>query len=390
MYQGGITIKKYVYINGNERVAIENVELFQVFLRSGKITKDTFLFDEEIQNWVSVLQIPEFATFFQYAPNSQPFYGNNQQQGFPQNQPYQASYQNFQPPVPVKKTPLYVTIAIIAGIAAFVAVGFLTGLFKKHTDTTTAAHITDIFSSTTQSESTSSGSDSSDNSSSSSKEMRAVQKMVSIMQDLNNNVPISEEQYSSSEYGQLAPVLKEFQNYYIKLQKERNRIQDEVTKLDVNSIFTEENLGNLDNIKTTEDNLRNYLDDYKTYEQNYKQYTAEYKDNIMKLDLPEASKNNFLQSFNKSNDQVMVLMDKFFTAEESFINNMIQIMTFLEGKQGEYDFSGGQIQFYSDDDVNTYNNYYTEMQNAANQEVDIQKQMTQMSQKTLDNLKSAQ
>ncbi len=68
---------KLVYINGNERIFIENTDFLKLLVGSGKIHKDANLFDEEKQTYVTVAKVLENESSNQAGYNTyQPYYNN--------------------------------------------------------------------------------------------------------------------------------------------------------------------------------------------------------------------------------------------------------------------------------------------------------------------------
>ncbi len=422
-------IKKYIFVNGNEKLPIDNIEQLRALLGSGKILKDTFLFDEQTQGWVNVQQIPEYnqlvtqaySTQYQtnqpyqqpniqqqnvpnnsqgpaYAPNQgnsekqaypnqgysqgQPFnpnntynpnQGYNPNQAYNQNAPFNANqgynqnlnyvpnmgYMQGQPymqgPVPKKRGKAGIIALILVLVLAALGVGAYFVFFKGSGLTA-------------------------------EQKSSAQDRLISIATQYNSHKTIANEPESKDKYGSMAPIVSAYQDHFYTIQQGQNKIQNEITNLNVKGIFTQEVLGNIEKIKQTRTKLKNYLSAYKKYEDNVRDSITECRKKVA-----DNTKDStvFLTKMVKFTDDNTESWEKFFKVEENFIQKLDELLGYLADRQGSYTVtSGGQIQFESSADVTDYNKIYKDMNSYAQNEVDIEKEMSQTNQKNIDVLKT--
>lgn len=421
-------IKKYIFVNGNEKMPIDNIEQLRALLGSGKITKDTFLFDEQTQGWVNVQQIQEYNQLFspaytqyqtnqpfqqpniqqpnvsnnsqgpEYIPNQsysqKPVYPNqnynqgqqysqntaynpnlgyNQNQAYNQNAPFNANqgynqnpnyipnmgYMQGQPymqgPVPKKRGKAGIIALIIVVLLAALGVGAYFMFFKGSGLTAEQKN-------------------------------NAQERLIFIASQYNSHKNIVNEPESKDKYGSMAPIVSAYQEHFYKIQQGQNKIQNEISSLNIKGIFTQEVLGSSEKIQQTRAKLRNYLNEYKKYEENVRDSIT-----ICKKKVSDSTKDStvFLTKMVKLTDDNNTSWEKFFKTEETFIQNLDKLLGYLADRQGSYNVtSSGQIQFESSADVTAYNKIYKEMNDNAQNEVDIEKEMSKTNQKNIDALKA--
>lgn len=402
---GGIIIKRFIYVNGNERFAVENIEHFKVLVNAGKITKDTFLLDEETQAWVGVLQIPEFGQFFmsntgsQYMPNQQyqqqsnpqnyQNTGINQNQGFNPNQNYnqaQGFNYNVNYPQPPKKKGK--VVAIILAIV-FVVAGLGAGayfLFLKDSDkgTTYGQKIE----STKKAESTKKVSK---NKVTHEQEVQATKKIVSLASNFSSgsgslSPKLSSENYED-EYGGLYPIVEATEKYYMEIQKGKEEAEKAIQDLTSESVFTKEILSDSGKLSEAKSKIKKFITVITDFEELIISSTEKFQKTIQDADIPSSFKSGFLDGFEKGNSQTMDLLKRVFNAYETALTKFSDLFTFLQSRQGDYKVSeDATISFYTDEDKDTYNKIFTEMQEASEKGDQLQKELEDKSKKAFGSL----
>lgn len=372
---------------------------------SGKITKDTFLLDEETQAWVGVLQIPEFGQFFMsntaspYPPNQQfqqQAYQQNYQnpgfntnQGFNPNQAYNQgqgfNYNVNYPSAPAKKnkTPLII-LAIVLIAAALGAAAYF--LFIKDSDKGTANE--HQIESTKKAESTKKVFT---DKVTHEQEVQATKKIVSLASNFSSGSGSLSPELSSEnfedEYGGLYPIVEATEKYYMEIQKGKEEAEKAIQDLTSESVFTKEILSNPNKLSEAKSKINKFITVIKDFEDLIISSTEKFQKTIQDADIPGSFKSGFLNGFEKGNSQTMDLLKRVFNAYETALTKFSDLFAFLQSRQGDYEVSAdATISFYTDEDTDIYNKIFTELQNAIEKGDQLQKELENKSTKAFESL----
>lgn len=376
-----------------------------MLVNAGKITKDTFLLDEETQAWVGVLQIPEFGQFFMsnaaspYPPNQQfqqqPYKQNYQSQGFNANQGFnpnqnynqaQGFNYNVNYPQPPKKNG---KVAAIILAIVFVVAGLGTGayfLFLKDSDKGTANG--QQIETTKKAESTKKVST---NKVTHEQEVQATKKIVSLASNFSSgsgslSPKLSSENYED-EYGALYPIVEATEKYYMEIQKGKEQAEKAIQDLTSESVFTKEILVNPNKLNEAKSKINKFITVIKDFEDLIISSTEKFQKTIQGADIPGSFKSGFLNGFEKGNTQTMDLLKRVFNAYETALTKFSDLFAFLQSRQGDYEVSAdATISFYTDEDTDTYNRIFTEMQDAIEKGDQLQKELENKSTKAFESL----
>jgi DNA-binding ferritin-like protein len=217
----------------------------------------------------------------------------------------------------------------------------------------------------------------------------AQERLITIATQYNSRKTIVSEPETKDKYGSMAPIVSVYQDHFYKIQQGQNKIQNEITNLNTKGIFTQNVLGNPGNIQQARTRLRNYLNEYKKYEGTVRDSIT-----ICKKKVSNNTKEStvFLTKIAKLADDNIASWEKFFKAEEGFIQKLDELLGYLAERQGKYTVtSSGQIQFNSSSanaDVTAYNKIYKDMNSYIQNEVNAEKEMSQTNQKNIDALKA--
>jgi hypothetical protein len=189
-----------------------------------------------------------------------------------------------------------------------------------------------------------------------------------------NGEPIEPKDYDEKTYGAAAPMLKIMNDYMTGLQADSMKMNEEMTRLRLETLLTEETLRNAEQITRGQARLQSMREIMDRYESLFKQRANDLPAKVMSSDVDEKIKREFLNGFNQTKDQGLRMLSQLFEIERRFASKAEEMLDFVKQRQGQYRFLGSTIQFASRQDELEYNRLVDQVNKIAEEETEWQEQ----------------
>ncbi|SHI92133.1 hypothetical protein SAMN02745163_01024 [Clostridium cavendishii DSM 21758] len=188
-------------------------------------------------------------------------------------------------------------------------------------------------------------------------ERETCKKITEIVQSSLNNEDISSLEFDKNTYGYGVSVLELTQKYYMDGYGKSVALQKEIDLIGFKTILLPESLSNNEKliesknkIKKTADLLNKYKRDTDVTLENFKKDAN--SDKISKI-----YRKGFVKGVLESFPEDKEYLDKCFNSADLILKDTQKILEFIETRHGNFKATENMIYFYSDSEVDEYNNY---------------------------------
>ncbi len=218
------------------------------------------------------------------------------------------------------------------------------------------------------------------------RDRRAVADITSTMQQMMSGGELSSKESDDKKYGEMAPMVKIVTDYAKDMQSDMLAMNKEMEALQLDTMLKRETLQDTEHINGGRNKLQNMREMLDRYESRIKQRADDVPNRVAASSMDDSQKREFIAGFNTTKDQGLRNLGEFFTIERSLVTKIEEIFNFMQSRQGRYKFTGDQILFSSQRDVEAYNGHLSDINQIVQQENDWRMRAQSHTQEQLDKM----
>lgn len=195
---------------------------------------------------------------------------------------------------------------------------------------------------------------------------------------------------TQKEHDELLSILQLTKDIYFQYDAMSENMEQELAKYDFESFLDPNTLKEKNKISLALKDLNNIKDIMNKYEGKYNKVAnpEAIQERLIALNLSEKLAKNYWKGYQESFYNTYRLMTESFSIERKVISEIVSLLKFMKSNFGDFYFIGEQIYFNSDQNVQIYNDHLQNIQKFANQEIEIEKKVTEMISNYLNKLKN--
>jgi hypothetical protein len=214
----------------------------------------------------------------------------------------------------------------------------------------------------------------------------AVTDITSIAQQMMSGGEVSTKDFDDKKYGDMAPMVRIVGDYAKEMQSDMLAMNKEMEDLGLDTMLKRETLQDAEHINGGKKRLQTMREILDRYESRLRQRAEDVPGRVAASGMDDSQKREFISGFNATKDQGLRDISEFFAIERAFISKTEELLDFMRSRQARYKFTGDQVLFSSQRDVEAYNGYLTEINNIAQQENDWRLRSQSRSQEQLNKM----
>lgn len=195
-------------------------------------------------------------------------------------------------------------------------------------------------------------------------ESAAREKILSIANKALRGEHIEKEQFDSITYGRYSEVLKISEEYYLKLQDSKEKMNESRKQVDLNKILDGSVYINKQRMLEILQDINEVIKSYDMFEDNRVTATDKYIHNAESLNLPYAYKRSFIDGVKHSRDTTGKEISEFNNAQKSILYCVGDILELMQSIDGQYSVENGKLLFSKEEDLIKYNKLVETLTNA--------------------------
>ena len=190
------------------------------------------------------------------------------------------------------------------------------------------------------------------------REKVAIEKVLNLVKDFMAEKEIIREDISEEKYGKTAPLIEVIQNNYLDYQKIREDVNSIAQIVNDSTSFSNEILKDPDKIKEKIAIMDKTSKDIEGLDNRIKEYMEKFKDDIANVYISGVVKDEINSNLNYT----VYTYNEIASKNLEYMNRVIlrtkDMLSFLDGKQGEYEVKNDKAVFFNNKDMEEYNELY--------------------------------
>ena len=207
---------------------------------------------------------------------------------------------------------------------------------------------------------------------------------IEVASILKNDPTINSNQdYSSKDFGDMAPLLKIVREVAEFSNQESIRFNRTMEEANLEKILFIENLLDYEALQSNLKALKLLEKEIHASQTRRIEHLAQVEIQIRSTLINPKLKNDFLEGYNRGKQKSMDLFNEFYQIELKLIKNMQSLLSFLIENQDSYIEENGKIAFYEEEDLQRFNTLMSNFFDLADEEERVQKRMEELTQSAI-------
>jgi|GEM_PF-3412846 len=216
----------------------------------------------------------------------------------------------------------------------------------------------------------------------------AMDKLISICRDYANGNDLKSEKLEKSKYGSMSPFLDLSNQYFISYKKLATDMNTEVVDINIATILGSDTYSSSEKINDAQKKVQLLISAFDKFEGDSDKIQKDMKQDVNNLDIPIRYKKGVVDGFEDGQIESSSKIKKYILFEKNFGKKINDNLSFMLEEKGNYEVKNNLIYFSSNDDLNKYNIFISDIQKLATEEASIVKEMQQSTNKQLDKLEN--
>ncbi len=191
---------------------------------------------------------------------------------------------------------------------------------------------------------------------------RGTKETFEDVQDAWSGQTIERKEFSGTEYGEEGAVIMEWLNtFLVDIQQDSLAMQEELSRLGLENALEPQVLLDPDRIVKTKEDISKASASIDRYEARFKERLLLAENTVSSLDIPSDLRDVALSGYRDGLPRAEAAIDEFFRIERGILSQIGELLTFMQGLQGEVFLENDTLLFSKDDEVDAYNEYIQEI-----------------------------